>query len=89
MKVVMEMKGQILLSGECIVCGKHVHFQVSEIDYLNWQNGMKIQDALPNICAANREMMISNICDECFNRIFKDEELTESDFWDGDETNKL
>ena len=89
MKVVMEMKGQILLSGECIVCGKHVHFQVSEIGYLNWQNGMNIQNALPELSPANREMMISNICDECFNRTFRDEELTESDFWDGDETNKL
>ena len=73
MKPIMEVNGQIMLSGECILCNKHVHFQVSETGYLNWNNGMKIQDALPELSAGKREMMLTNICDKCFNNTFKDE----------------
>lgn len=89
MKVIMEMKGQIMLSGECILCNKHVRFQVSETGYLNWTNGMNIQDALPEISTDKREMMLTNICGICFDRTFNDEELCEEDYFDGDETDKL
>lgn len=89
MKVIMEMKGQIMLSGECILCNKHVHFQVSETGYLNWMNGMNIQNALPELGPDKREMMLTNICDKCFDKTFNDEELCEGDYFDGDETDKL
>ena len=50
---------------------------------------MKIQDALPELSADKREMMLTNICDKCFDKTFNDEELCEGDYFDGDETDKL
>lgn len=40
--------------------------------FTNWYvKGMLIQEALPDITATEREILISNICPDCQKKIFK------------------
>ena len=40
--------------------------------FVNWQSGKLIQDALPELSAGERELLISGTCDECWQRLFPD-----------------
>lgn len=35
-----------------------------------WVNGQHIQNAMPHLSAAERELLISGTCDNCFNQMF-------------------
>lgn len=36
--------------------------------YLKWENGMLMQNALPDLDAATREMLMTGLCDEDFHK---------------------
>lgn len=60
-----------VLEVECRLCGAdHVIF-VKNRDYISWMNrdGF-IQDIMPYLSAADRELLISNTCGDCFNELF-------------------
>ncbi len=58
----------------CPICGKAHDIEVNEIDYLDWADGMLVQDAFPYLTANEREMFISGICPDCWARMFGGDE---------------
>ena len=58
----------------CPFCGHANEVEVNEIDYLDWQDGMLVQNAFPYLSANEREMLISGICPTCWEKMFPPEE---------------
>ena len=46
---------------------------IPEEAYKKWQNGTRIQMAMPMLSPDDREILISGICGPCFDKIFPDE----------------
>lgn len=61
----------------CVHCGKVIPIQAYPTDVLAWQNGAYIQDTMKYLSAADREMFISQTCNDCWNDIFGDEDFEE------------
>jgi hypothetical protein len=68
------------LSITCVECDKLYEFDVDPVAYARWQRGMLIQQAFPDLPASLRELMISQICGTCFDKLFdeadEDEDTT-------------
>lgn len=58
----------------CISC-KSVHtIMVPTAAYRRWASGLaKIQDALPMLSDDERELLMSNICPQCWDKLFGEE----------------
>lgn len=57
----------------CIVCKTKHTILVPTAGYKKWASGQaKIQDAMPGLTTDERELLMSNICGKCFDRIFED-----------------
>lgn len=54
----------------CPFCGHANEVEVNEADYLDWQDGKLAQDAFPYLSTDEREMLISGICHQCWNKMF-------------------
>jgi len=52
-------------------CGKSHTLSVDEDGLINWQNGMHIQNALPELTAEKRELLISGTCPICWDTHMK------------------
>jgi hypothetical protein len=70
---------KITVNTKCIFCGKVIDIEFTTkqyLRYLEWKEGKisHIQDALPELSADNRELLISGVCGECFDNMFKGEE---------------
>lgn len=61
---------EISIVTRCPFCGRANFIEVNEIDYLDYDDGMKVQDAFPYLSADEREMLISGICPDCWNKMF-------------------
>ena len=74
----MKMK----MHSEDVTCWRcsQVYEIVIPIDgYDKWQTGELIQDALPELSAGERELLISGTCDACWDELFGDAEDVEED----------
>ena len=60
----------IQLELQCQYCDYQETIIVPEADYISWHNGEYIQDAFPYLTAGQRELMLSNTCDTCWNKFF-------------------
>ncbi len=58
----------------CINCGKVIELPITKEEFLNWDGHNYIQEQFPQIASELREMLISGICPECWNKIFPPEE---------------
>ena len=58
----------------CQWCSESVPVAVHLEDVQAWQGGELIQTAMPYLTAGEREMFISQTCDDCWNKMFGDEE---------------
>lgn len=54
----------------CPFCKTSNAINVAQDEYNNWINGEHIQDAFPNMQAAQREMLKTGICEKCWDEIF-------------------
>lgn len=54
----------------CPFCGKTHIVAVNEDAYYDWQDGMLIQDAMPDLTPTEREQLISKLCPECQKMVF-------------------
>ena len=54
----------------CNHCDYEENLSVSECDYIACHNGKYIQDAFPYLTAGQRELMLSNTCDDCWQKFF-------------------
>ena len=58
----------------CRMCGKEYKIHVTKSDYDRWQNGEVIQKAMPYLVVEDRELLISQTCGTCWNKMFSEEE---------------
>ena len=68
----------------CPFCGNVTLLPVNTEDFNAWQAGALIQDVMPYMEPAERETLISGLCDECQGRMFKDPFDDDEDFIDED-----
>lgn len=57
---------------ECRMCGQLVPVEFDSEDFYRWQDGELIQNAMPYLNDAEREMLISQTCDDCWKNLFSD-----------------
>lgn len=74
----------------CIHCNREFVLKVRVEDYLTFDLPAcvrpKIQDIFPYLAPAERELLISHTCQECWDKMF--EEFEDSDPHDGDFPNE-
>ena len=65
----------------CPFCHKSHSIGVDFEDFLDWHSGVFAQVAFPYLSDEEREMVISGICPDCWNRVYAlpDEEEDEGD----------
>ena len=61
------------LNVTCRVCNRRHKVQVKDEEYASWINGSLIQDVMPGLSAAWRELLISGTCSTCFDLMFAEE----------------
>lgn len=65
----------VQLKAVCPMCGKEEVFTVSREQYEEYQAGHKhVQDIFPELPAAKREMLITGMCESCWDKLFKEED---------------
>ena len=57
---------------QCRICKDLHHVQFNGHDYVDWQDGKYLQDAMPYLTEDERELMISQICGPCFDSMFSE-----------------
>tara|TARA_Y100000817_G_C16807512_1_gene522680 strand:+ start:358 stop:579 length:222 start_codon:yes stop_codon:yes gene_type:complete len=57
---------------ECWNCLQTHVIEVSSEGYAEWQGGELIQEALPELSAGERELLMSGTCDPCWDELFGD-----------------
>ena len=79
-------KRKTIIHKQCTSCKKIYHIEVNKKDLYAYMNdGKLIQNAFPYLSAGERELIISGICDTCFNDMMKDDEEDEEHQDDADE----
>lgn len=58
------------INKQCMMCKQNVEIKVKAEDFQSWQKGAHIQSAFPYLSIDEREILISNICGTCFDKIF-------------------
>ena len=58
----------------CPCCGDEISVIVPARGLRLWREGERIQEALPELTAEEREILISGTCPECWKEIFSEEE---------------
>jgi hypothetical protein len=59
----------------CRCCDQETDLTVNVNGFFDWMHrGELIQDALPELSADERELLISNTCPKCWNEMFPPEE---------------
>ena len=65
----------MVITKQCIICNKIIHIEITEEQYKELKKPRSqrksIQEILPDHTAGEREILISGICDECYNGMFK------------------
>lgn len=54
----------------CQKCMGQFEIRGEDRDFIRWEEGELIQDALPYLSADERELLISGICGGCFDKMF-------------------
>ena len=65
------------MSVSCCHCGAEHSLMVNPEDIIRWQSGEHIQDCMGYLSSAERELLISQTCDDCWKNMFgsgKDDE---------------
>jgi len=58
----------------CLVCGKDGQVEVPLKGYMDWRAGAFIQDAMPDVSAAEREQIITGTHGSCWDKMMDEEE---------------
>ena len=64
------MKEKIDFRIRCIKCNKYHSISCTIDQYDQWKAGTYIQWAMPHLTVNERELMISKICGECFDKMY-------------------
>ncbi len=60
----------MILNVQCVHCNTDYEIAVEKKDFDRWESGELIQDAMPYLTPGQRELLISNTCDACWDRLF-------------------
>ena len=63
-----------MVQATCRQCKESSELAVNKQDIVDWSAGKYIQDAMPYLSADERELLISGICGNCFDKMFGSEE---------------
>ena len=63
-----------IITRQCIACNKKSTITVDAVAYANWENGMMIQDAFPEMSSDQRELVMTGTHAECWDIIALEEE---------------
>lgn len=71
-----EFKDPVDITITCKMCNREFTVRVERADYETYfvRNEGLIQHVFPYLTEDQRELLIGNICGECFDKLFKDEE---------------
>ena len=58
----------------CRICSQQQEVIAPVAGLMAWEEGAFIQDAMPELSAGDREMLISQTCDDCWHMTFGDDE---------------
>lgn len=64
----------MIITKTCTNCGRTFEIEITEDAYQQYLNGELIQYAMPDLGAGLRELFISGLCSDCWDRIFEGEE---------------
>ena len=64
---------EVCVVTQCPFCGHGNEVEVNEADYWDWDDGVLAQDAFPYLSASEREMLISGICNQCWDKMFRED----------------
>lgn len=67
----MKFEDGIYIGRECPFCGTYREVYVSEANYVAWRDGELAQNAFPYLSANERELLISGICPQCWDKMFE------------------
>lgn len=60
---------------QCCKCHKLVEIPITESQLIDWYNsGEFIQNYFPELTPEQREMILSQICDDCWTKLFPEDE---------------
>ena len=66
---------QVIITVTCPKCKNDITIMVKLGDWLDFLNRKKlIQHCFPYLTTDQRELLMSGICGECWNKVFKDED---------------
>ncbi len=65
------MNAGVIITRQCPFCGKIQDIEVDILGLLAWEDGACVQKAFPNLSDSEREVIISGICFDCQEPIFK------------------
>ena len=78
----------VKVSVTCPFCGKESFLTLSANDFNAWQNGELVQNAFPYLDANERELLVSGICPDCWDKMFSSDDSDEDweeewpdDYW--------
>jgi hypothetical protein len=63
----------------CCMCGSGYSIVVDGEGYAKWKGGELIQNALPELTPAMRELLISKVCGPCYDEMFDIEDDSDED----------
>lgn len=58
-------------------CGRRLEIRAKMDDFKDWKMGKLIQQAFPYLTAAQRETLITGICDKCWETMYGEEAINE------------
>ena len=67
------------LQAQCVRCKDTHVLMVSNHDLKRWEGGELIQDAMPYLSAGERELLISGICETCFDKMYGEDPIGDAD----------
>ena len=70
---------RLLVTGLCVITGDSYSVEVEEVAFTFWQNGMSIQDAMPDVSVDDREFLQSGTSPEGWKQMFGTEEEEDDD----------
>jgi hypothetical protein len=73
-KVTMSEATEMTVHPTCPFCGDTTSVVVDAAGFVAWQSGELVQNALPNLSADDREVLISGICTDCWDKQFPADE---------------
>lgn len=67
-------QGVVSLTRQCFKCQTVFNINLTIEEYERWIGGMLIQEAMPNLSAEIRELLISGTCPECWKMLMESNE---------------